>query len=87
MNPKLKKVTDEMDKTKAKITELQSRFKDLERQRTELENADIIAMVRGIDVPPDEFGEFVRLFKEQQKNKAVPDMDYQHDKEDVTVEN
>lgn len=87
MNPKLKKVTDEMDKTRAKISELQSRFKELERQRTELENADIIAMVRGIDVPPDEFGEFVRLFKEQQKNKAVPDMDYQNDKEDVTVEN
>lgn len=87
MNPKLKKVTDEMEKTRTKIAELQSRFRDLERQKTELENADIIAMVRGIDVPPDEFGEFVRLFKEQQKTKAVPDMDYETDKEDVTVEN
>lgn len=87
MNPKLKKMTDEMEKTKAKISELQSRYKDLERQKTELENANIIAMVRGIDVPPDEFAEFVRLFKEQQKTAAVPDMDYPNDKEDVTVEN
>jgi len=87
LNPKLKKVTDEMEKTRAKISELQSRFKDLERQKSELENADIIAMVRGIDVPPDEFAEFVRLFKEQQKSKAVPDMNYDTDKEDVTVEN
>lgn len=84
MNPKLKKVVDEMEKTKTKITEFQSRFKELERQKTELENADIIAMVRSIDVPPDEFGEFVRLFKEQQKNKAVPDMDYTDNKEDLT---
>lgn len=84
MNPKLKKVIDEMEKTKTKIAEFQSRFKELERQKTELENADIIAMVRSIDVPPDEFGEFVRLFKEQQKNKAVPDMDYSNNKEDLT---
>lgn len=84
MNPKLKKVIDEMEKTKTKIAEFQSRFKDLERQKLELENADIIAMVRSIDVPPDEFGEFVRLFKEQQKNKAVPDMDYENNKEDLT---
>lgn len=84
MNPKLKKVIDEMEKTKTKIAEFQSRFKELERQKTELENADIIAMVRSIDVPPDEFGEFVRLFKEQRKNKAVPDMDYTDNKEDLT---
>ena len=88
MNPKLKKVIDEMEKTRVKISDMQSRMRDLERQKTELENADIIAMIRGIDVPPDEFGEFVRLFKEQQKNKAVPDMDYKNEKEeDVTVEN
>ena len=87
MNPKLKKVTDEIEKTRAKISDMQSKLKDLERQKTELENADIIAMIRGIDVPPDEFGEFVRLFKEQQKNKAVPDMDYDENKEDMPVEN
>jgi len=88
LNPKLKKVIDEMEKTRVKISDMQSRMRDLERQKTELENADIIAMIRGIDVPPDEFGEFVRLFKEQQKNKAVPDMDYKNEKEeDVTVEN
>ena len=88
MNPKLKKVIDEMEKTRVKISDMQSRMRDLERQKTELENADIIAMIRGIDVPPDEFGEFVRLFKEQQKNKAVPDMDYKNEKEeDVTEKN
>jgi len=88
LNPKLKKVIDEMEKTRVKISDMQSRMRDLERQKIELENADIIAMIRGIDVPPDEFGEFVRLFKEQQKNKAVPDMDYKNEKEeDVTVEN
>lgn len=84
MNPKLNKVTDEIEKTRGKISDMQYRLRDLERQKTEIENADIVAMVRGIDVPPDEFGEFIRLFKEQQKNKAVPDMDDENNKEGLT---
>lgn len=84
MNPKLKKITDDIENTKSKIAEMQTKVRDLERQKTELENADIIAMIRSIDVPPDEFGEFVRLFKEQQKTTAVPDMDYETNKEDLT---
>lgn len=37
-----------MEKNRSKITELQTRNKELERQKTELENAEIIALVRGI---------------------------------------
>jgi predicted nucleic acid-binding Zn-ribbon protein len=73
LNPRIEKLGNEIDKLKKKITEYQSRLRDLERQKTELENADIVAMVRDVDIPPDQFAEFVRLFKERQ-GVAVPDL-------------
>ena len=45
MNPKIKKINAEYDKNAAKIAELQARQKELIRQRTELENSDILELV------------------------------------------
>lgn|GEM_PF-512021 len=73
LNPKINKVIGEIEKTKEKIAEQQTRLRELERQKTELENADIVAMVRGIDIPPAEFEAFARAFMEQRKTTAVPD--------------
>ena len=42
MNPKIKKIDTEYEKNAAKITELQARQRELEKQRLELENLDII---------------------------------------------
>lgn len=64
MNLKIQKLADEIEKMKRKITEYQSRLRDMERQKTELENADIIAMVRGVDMPPEQLAEFARMFME-----------------------
>lgn len=88
MNPRIQKVCDEIDKTRSKISEYQARLKDLERQKTELENADIVAMVRGIDIQPDEFAEFVRMFKERQ-NCAIPNIAIQKNEteEELKFEN
>ena len=91
MNPKLQKVTDEIEKIRQKIAGYQSRLRELERQKTELENAGIIAMVRGVDIPPEDFADFVREFKERKssENCAVPDMTDPNteQKEDSAVEN
>ena len=73
MNPKLQKINDEIEKIRRKVTGYQSRLRELERQKTELENADIIALVRGVDIPPEDFADFVRAFKE--RRTAVPDLD------------
>ena len=73
MNPKITKIIGDMEKTREKIAEQQSRLKELERMKTELENADIVSMVRSIDIPPDEFEAFARAFMEQRKTAAVPD--------------
>lgn len=67
------KIEAEISKNRAKISELQARLRELERQKIETENADIIALVRGIDIPPEEFASFARAYKEQQQGKAVPD--------------
>ena len=73
MNPKIQKVIGDIEKTKAKITEFNSRLKELERYKAELENADIVALVRGIDVHPGELEAFLRSFVEQMKTSALPD--------------
>ena len=51
MNPKIEKLAKDIEKTKAKIAEQQARLQDLEKQKTELENTDFVAV--GPQLPPD----------------------------------
>jgi len=74
MNPRINKVIGDIEKTKEKISEYSSRLKELERLKIELENADIVALVRGINIAPSELEEFASAFAEQRKNTAVPDI-------------
>lgn len=66
---KIDKVVEEINKLKVKISEYQTRLRDLERQKTEMENAEIVSMVRGIDVAPDELRAFIEAYKKQ---AAIP---------------
>ena len=59
MNPRIAKITREIDKSKAKISELQLRVKDLQEQKTELENSDIIALFRSLSMTPQDLAEFI----------------------------
>lgn len=54
MNPKIEKINSEYEKNRAKLSELHARQKELERQRTELENLDIIGLVRSVGMTPEE---------------------------------
>lgn len=65
---KIEKVIDEISKTKIQISELQSRLKQLEQQRTEIENSDIVGTVRSYNISIKELEEMIKLFK---ANKAV----------------
>ena len=60
---KLDRVQTEIEKTKAKITELQSRLRDLERQKTEAENTNILAIVRSANLSQQELIGFINAFK------------------------
>lgn len=60
MNPKIKKINAEYDKNAAKIAELQARQKELVRQRTELENSDILELVHSHDLDITQLAALIR---------------------------
>ena len=74
MNPRIERISAEIEKLREKVTSGQARLRELERQKTELENADIISAVRGVDIAPDELAAFVRMFKAQQGG-ILPEVD------------
>ena len=77
MNPKIQKITEDIAKLKRKITSNQARLRDLERLKVELENADIVAAVRRIDVPPEDLSALIQTLQSQ----AVPNMDAEQEEE------
>jgi len=50
LSAKTERIKNEIEKTKAKISELQARLRELDKQKTELENAEIVDAVRGMDI-------------------------------------
>ncbi|MFZ5975108.1 protein of unknown function [Geosporobacter subterraneus DSM 17957] len=75
MNPRIQKVMGEIEKTKTKIAEFQARLRELERQKTELENAEIVAIFRKEKMTEDEFARFVSAMSA----KSVPNKEDNHE--------
>lgn len=50
MNAKTLRVSKDIQKTKDKINEFQTKLRELEKQKTELENMEIVDAVRGMDI-------------------------------------
>ena len=69
MNPKIKKIDSEYEKNAAKITELQERQRELEKQRLDL---DIIGMVRSMGLTPDQLAALIQGARSNEK-KEEPD--------------
>jgi len=57
------KVQAEIEKAKAKLAEQQTRLKELEAKRTELENSEIVDIVRGMSIPLDELAALLNSIK------------------------
>ena len=57
---KLERIEKDIEKTKGKIAELQKQLRELEAAKTEQENLQIVQLVRGLNMPPQEFAAFVR---------------------------
>ena len=68
MNPKIMKLRGELDKNKSKISDLQGRNRELEKQIRELEDTDIIGMVRENGMTMEQFAE---LFRRMQAAPAL----------------
>ena len=57
---KLDRIERDIQKTKTKIAELQKQLRELEAAKTEQENMQIVQLVRGLNMTPQEFAAFVR---------------------------
>lgn len=71
MNPKIKKINTDYHKNAAKFAVLEARQAELTKQRTELENLDIIGLVRGVGLDPDQLAALIRAARpvEQEDNR------------------
>lgn len=76
MNPKFKKIEAEYKKNAAKISALQNQQKELERQRRELENLDIVGLVRGMGMTAEELS---ALMKASRENRPLTDQKKQEE--------
>ena len=60
MNQKIQKIVTEIEKVKGKIAIQQARLRELEQQKTELENTEIVGMVRSLEVTPEELASIIQ---------------------------
>ncbi len=67
MNKKIQKLRAERAKNDEKVAELLARNKEIDDEITELENTDIIGIVRESGLTPDELAELIQKIK---KNPA-----------------
>jgi hypothetical protein len=72
MNQRIVKLSGEIERTRSKIADMQTKLRDFERQRTELENAEYIALIRKLDMTPEQLAAFLKrhTFGEPQKRQA-----------------
>ena len=63
MNQKIIKTIEEIERTRAKIAELQALLPELERRRVEMENTEIIRLVRSASISPGDLPEFIEALK------------------------
>jgi len=95
MNAKIERVNKEIEKTKGKVAEQQARLRELDKQKTELENLEIVSAVRGMNIS---FADLAGMLTQQGGNglvtsgqvgpkstaatSALPEQDNDEDKED-----
>lgn len=60
MANKLDRIEKDIQKTRAKITEFQKQLKELEAQKTEQENLQIIQQVRALNLTPEQLAAFLK---------------------------
>jgi predicted nuclease with TOPRIM domain len=70
-NPRINKISEEIDKTKSKIAELQTKLRSLEKQKESLENEQIVALVRSRKISDAELELLMQSLKND-KNSGVP---------------
>ena len=65
MNSKINKLKAEKEKNLRKIAEMTARNEEIDKQVTELENLDIIGIVRENEVTPEQLAELILSLKKE----------------------
>lgn len=81
---RIEKLKAELSKARGKASEWQARAKDIERQITELENTEILQMVRGVAASPEELRALldqIRAAKEPPQAFLVKKEDFERETE------
>lgn len=72
MNPKITKLLVEREKNSEKIAKLNARNDEIDKQVTELENLDIVGIVRRMGVTPDELAALMQAARPSGPQSAAP---------------
>ena len=72
MNPKITKLLAEREKNSEKIAKLNARNDEIDKQVTELENLDIVGIVRRMGVTPDELAALMQAARPSGPQSAAP---------------
>ena len=78
MNPKIPKIREEISRNRKKIAALQAQNRDLEKHLRELENLDIVGLVRSQGLTLEQFAE---LFGPKPAPAMIPDKEEISDEE------
>ena len=62
---RLEKIEKDLEKAREKAAECQAKVRELEKQKTELENIEIVELVRGVEASPAELAAFIKAFREK----------------------
>ena len=71
MNPKIEKLNRDIEKTETKIAELQDKLREYKKQKTDLENSELIALCRDNGISPGELMAFVQSRKQSHEAKET----------------
>ena len=78
MNPKIPKIREEISRNRKKIAALQAQNRDMEKHLRELENLDIVGLVRSQGLTLEQFAE---LFASKPAPTLIPDKEEISDEE------
>ena len=84
-NAKLDRIDRNIEKTRAKILEYQGKLKDLEARKTEEENAQIVQIVKSVNIDAAQLAAFLAAYASGElPAPQQPEADYteQEDSED-----
>jgi len=71
MNQRIQKAIDEIERTKTRIAELQALLPELERKKQDLENTEILRLVRSANIAPGDIAAFIESIKQGRQDSRT----------------